>query len=209
MIEFFIIPSLRDIVKVIQVHSATENMAKKVRLRVLEGGRDKQASVNNLLLKIVADTLSPLPVDVRVFEEDTFLVLTVDPIVRYTEEHPIRLMTKVMESKPNKPGSIVTNNGSWYAIVHDLDAEPTWRREWVEKAYKQTLMLGELKQIKSMGIPLLGTVYGNFTPEKSLAMLVEAIKSISFQYLKKVYILIPPKKGDSTWQHLKKLTRSK
>lgn len=182
-----------------------DNMKDKAKFTVLEGGRDKQVTVNTVILKIVPDSLAPLPVDIRLFEEDTFLVLTVDPVMRYTEEHPIRLMTKVAETKPNKPGSIVTNNSSWYAVIHDMDLEPTCCKEWIEKAYRQVIMLGEIKRVRRMGLPLLGSVHGKFDPEESLAILVETIKSVSFEHLKNMLILVPWKDKEITWQHLQNL----
>lgn len=182
-------------------------MKNKDRFTLLEGGRDKQTNLNTIVLKIVPDTLSPLPVDVRIFEEDTFLVLTVDPVMRYTEEHPIRLMTKVVETKPNRPGLIVTNDSSWYAIVHDMDSEPSCCLEWIEKAYRQALMLGEINRIKRMGMPLLGSVYGKLSSETSMELLIDAIKSVSFEHLKTILILVPQQEREKAWQHLQKLTR--
>jgi len=181
-------------------------MTDRTRFTVLEGGRDKQATVNTVSVSVVPNSLSPLPVDVRVFEEDTHLVLTVDPVMRYTEEHPIQLMTSVMETKPNKPGSVVINKGSWYAVIHDLDAEPTWRHAWIEKAYRQILQIGEKKRIQKIGMPLLGSVHGDFSPEESMKMLVQAANSMTLQHLKKILILVPQKNCPATRQHLLKLT---
>ena len=165
-------------------------MTKNNRFTVLEGGRDKDATVNAVSLKVVPDSLNPLPVDVRVFEEDAHLVLTIDPVMRYTEEHPLRLMTRVLEAKPNRPGSIVINNTSWYAVVHDLDEEPTCRAEWVSQAYVTALALAEKKRVQKFGLPLLGCVHGNILPAESLSLLLKAIKSNSFHHLKEIIILV-------------------
>jgi hypothetical protein len=182
-------------------------MTGKVRFTVLEGGRDKQATINTVHLAVVPDSLDPLPVDVRVFEEDTYLVLTVDPVMRYTEEHPIQLMTQVMEEKSKKPGSVIINNISWYAIIHALDATPTWCQEWIKKAYRTALMLGEKKRVQKMGLPLLGSVHGNLPHEKSLDMLLQEIKSISFQHLKKILIMVPQQDCSKTKQYLHELAK--
>ncbi len=100
-------------------------MTDKLQFTVLEGGRNKLTTINTVTLAIVQNSLSHLPVDVRVFEEDTHLVLTFDRVIRHTEEHPIRLMTEIMETKPKKPGSIITTKARWYAVIHDLDADPS------------------------------------------------------------------------------------
>jgi hypothetical protein len=182
-------------------------MTHKNHFTVLEGGRDKQATVNNLSLAIIPDSHPSLPVDIRVFEDDTHLVLTVDPVMRYTEEHPIRLMTKIMETKPRKPGSIITNSNRWYAIIHDLDAEPSWRHKWIEDAYLAALKLGETKHVQRIRLPLLGSVHGNFSPERSLEILIQVIKSLTFQHLNKILILVPHQDCEKTKQYLQKVAQ--
>jgi hypothetical protein len=180
-------------------------MTDKFRFTVLEGGRDKQPTVNTVKLAVIPVSTSPLPVEVRVFEEDTHLVLTVDPVMRYTEEHPVRLMTRVLEAKPKKPGSIVTNNANWYAVVHDLDADPTWRREWISQAYRTTLTLAEKKMIGKLGLPLLGSVHGKLSPGESLNLLIDAVKSLSFQNVKKILIPVPQSEVQETTTRLQNL----
>ena len=178
-------------------------MTSRTRLTVLEGGRDKHVFVNGVTVQVSSDALPSLPIDVRVFEEDTFLVLTVDPVMRHKEEHPIRLMTRVAESKPNKPGSVVINNTSWYAVVHDVDRDPTWNEEWIRKAYKQVLLLAEIKKVRRIGLPLLGSVHGKFPPGQSLAMLYESIDSSPFQFLQNILILVPHTTCKTIWNKLK------
>ncbi len=182
-------------------------MSDKSLFTLLEGGRDtKPTVINTLLVETMADSHSPLPVDIRIFEEDTFLVLTVDPVMRYTEEHPVRLMTNVAETKPNKPGTIVTNKKSWYAVVHDLDHDPVCRPEWVKSAYQQALMLCEIKRIQCLGMPLLGTVHGNFPLEISLEILVHAIRATTFEHLKTLCLLTPRKDCEQVRQYLLELS---
>lgn len=182
-------------------------MTDKLQLKVLEGGRDKQVTVNTVNLAVVANSLSPLLVNVRIFEEDTHLVLTVDPVMRHTKEHPIHLMTRIMETKPRKPGSIIIKNASWYAIVHDLNVEPSWRQEWIENAYLAALRLGETKHVQKLGLPLLGSVHGNFPPEQSLELLIQTIKSRTFQHLSNILILVPHQDCKKTRQHLQALIK--
>lgn len=160
------------------------------RLKVLPGGRDKQLIINSVTLQVVAESLQPLPADIRVFEEDSHLVLTVDPVMRFTPEHPIRLMTSVMKAKPRTPGTIVVNRKSWYAIIHDLDRDPTWRPEWIEQAYRNTLTLAEEKDIQRLGLPLLGSVHGSFPAAASLTMLTEMMHSFTFRHLRKILVLV-------------------
>jgi hypothetical protein len=182
-------------------------MTDTTRFTVLKGGRGKQATIKTVSVCVVPDSLSPLPAEVRVFEEDTHLVLTVDPVIRYTEEHPIRLMTSVMEAKPRKPGSIVTNNSNWYAVVHDLDREPTWRQAWIEKAYREILLLVEKKRIRKIAVPLLGSAHGKFSQDESMRMLLQAIDAAILKQLKNILILVPSHDCGAAGQLLQKLIK--
>ena len=179
-------------------------MNDKLQFTVLAGGRNKRTTINTVTLTIIQNSSSPLPVDVRVFEEDTHLVLTNDGVIRYTEEHPIRLMTEIMETKPKKTGSIITNNARWYAIVHDLDAEPSWRLQWIKDAYLATLKLGETKRVQKLGLPLLGSIHGDLPAEQSLTLLIQIIKSLTFQHLKNILLLVPSQDGEKIKKYLHK-----
>lgn len=161
------------------------------KFRLIIGGHAGETKVNGVRIDIIGDTIRPLPVDVRVFEEDTHLVLTVDPVMHYTDEHPIRVMTNILEAKSKKPGTIVAEGTSWYAVIHDLDSEPSCREEWIDDAYAASLQLAEKKGIARLGIPLLGTVHGSFKQRESMFSLLTQIRSQSFMQLKNLSILVP------------------
>lgn len=163
------------------------------KFRLITGiNRAQPAEVNGVLIEVLPVDTSPLPVDVRVFEEDTCLVLTVDPVMRYVEEHPVRLMTRIMETKPHLPGSVVTKKRSWYAVVHDLDAEPVFRKEWIDKAYARTLLIAGEKEVRVLGMPLLGTVHGTFPPSESLRFLLCQLEQQQHLSLAKLVLLERP-----------------
>ncbi len=164
-------------------------MAKNKRFKLIIGGIAGKIKINKVAIEVISDSVIPLPVDVRVFEEDTYLVLTVDPVMRYTDEHPIKLMTHILDAKPQKPGSVITKEKSWYAVVHDLDAEPVCRENWIASAYMKSLKLAEGKGISRLGFPLLGTVHGQFPSRESMGLLLREIRSRPFSRLKKIVIL--------------------
>ncbi len=165
-------------------------MSGENKFNLIIGGTAHQVKVNKVSIEVVSDAVTPLPIDVRVFEEDTHLVLTVDPVMRYTEEHPIRLMTSIMEEKPRKPGAVVRKNSSWYAVVHDLDAEPICREEWIDTAYGGCLQLAEKSGVIRLGLPLLGAVHSSFPAQESLQILVKHLRSQNFSKLKKIVLLV-------------------
>jgi len=154
-------------------------------------GREQKIKIKAVAIEVIGDRSFPLPVDVRVFEEDTHLVLTVDPVMRYTEEHPIKLMTGILNARPKIPGSVSAKGSSWYAVVHDLDAEPVCRREWIESAYRETLQLAEDRNVRHLGLPLLGTVHGRFSFRESLKLLIDQLPSHSFAQIRKIVLLVP------------------
>ena len=182
-------------------------MAAKPNLKLLYGGKTKHVPINGVKVSVAPVTLHPLPVDVKVFEEDTRLILTVDPVMRYSEEHPVRLMTDVLDDKANPPGTVVVNNNSWYAVVHDLDAEPSCRRQWVAGAYSEILRQAEERQVERIGLPLLGSVHGNMKAAASLDLLLDAMRSGRRRELRFIMILIPPSQVRSIKKALIKSAR--
>lgn len=173
-------------------------MTRKPKFKLLLGGKARHVTINGVKVSVAPNTLYPLPVDARVFEEDTHLVLTVDPVMRYTPEHPIRMLNSLSRDRAKKPGTVVHNGASWYAVIHDLDAEPTSRREWVESAYQEVFRLTEEDKVGRIGIPLLGSVHGNMKTSESLDLLLAKIKTIRTRELKHIMIIVPPGQVEPT-----------
>jgi hypothetical protein len=159
------------------------------KFKLIIGGAANKIEVNKVAVEVISDSATTLPVDARVFEEDTYLVLTVDPVMRYTDEHPIKLMTHIMDAKPRQPGSVVTKDSSWYAVVHDLDADPICRKEWIAGAYTESLKRAEEKGITRLGLPVLGTVHGRFPSRESMDLLLQEVRAQIFFRLKRIVIL--------------------
>ena len=125
-----------------------------------------------------------------VFEEDRNLILTVDPVTDYTEEHPIRTMTNILESKQYTPGTVVVNGNSWYAVVIDLDRKSICRTEWCKTALDRVFELVKTKRISSLALPILGTVHGGLLIEQELPCLLNTIAHLNQQTLKKIWIVM-------------------
>ena len=173
-------------------------MSRKTRFKLLLGGKAKSVTVNGITVSVAPNTLFPLPVDVRVFEEDTHLILTVDPVMRYTEEHPIRLLNSLSREKVKKTGTVVFNSSSWYAVVHDLDSKQTCCREWVVSAYREIFRLAEERQVARIAIPLLGSVHGNMKPAESLQLMLAEVKAARARNPRQIMIIASPAQVAST-----------
>ncbi len=158
-------------------------------MKLIQGGRLEPLSINNVEIAVSTIDSAPFPVEVMVFEEDTHLILTVDQVDEYKEEHPIRIMTDIMDAKKYRPGSIVRNGNSWYAVVVDLDREPICDNRWVEEAIKEILNLAEKNKIFSLALPILGSVHGGRGLELQLNNLLEIISEMSPTIIKRILII--------------------
>jgi hypothetical protein len=135
----------------------------------------------------------PFQVDAEALEEDTFLVLSADPEVRDPKEHPVRLMTDVWDMKPVEPGSVIAKGRRplrLLAIVHDLNQEPTWREEWVKVALDGIFQEVESRELKSLSLPLLGTIHGHMDQKRFVHMLVEALQKKPPIHLKRLWLVV-------------------
>ncbi len=163
-------------------------------LKLLQGGLPKKTTaINTIQIAVAPKESPPFPVEVMVFEEDTNLILTVDPVIEHKEEHIIRTMTDIMTAETHKPGSVVVNGNSWYAVVIDLDSDPICRKEWCEKAIKQVFQLAEKNRVSSLALPILGTVYGNLQIEYNLQYLLGIVSTMTPCALKRLWIAAPQK----------------
>ncbi|GAB4333763.1 MAG: hypothetical protein Kow0089_02600 [Desulfobulbaceae bacterium] len=166
-------------------------MTGRKRFTLLEGGRDLLHRVGTRTVEVCPADRVPLPADVRVFEEDTWLVLTASPVTRCREEHPVRVMTELLEARPQRPGSVVTQGNSWYAVVHDLDRDPVTRPEWVLEAYRTALTLAEKKKVRRLALDLLGSVHGTLGAATSLSLLLEAFHACPARATRTIVLPVP------------------
>ena len=151
-------------------------------------------------LRIVAAPQDSPPFDVEAitFEEDTWLIMSADPEFCEIEKNPIRLMTELIEARPEPVGSVKTVDGKpirFLAIVHDVDQDPTWREEWVESALKEVFSIAEEKKLHSIRLPLIGTLYGRLDPDRFVILLDRALKQTAFNHLKRLWLVAPPRIG--------------
>ncbi len=66
-------------------------------LQLIRGGHHFEMSLGSIRIVAAPKDSPPFQVDAVAAEEDTFIVLSADPVVREPKEHPIRLMTRVSE----------------------------------------------------------------------------------------------------------------
>lgn len=152
--------------------------AENSKLRLVHGGLHDRARVGGVEVTAAPEDAPPYPVDAAAFEEDTHLVLSAPAELPERPEHPIRVMTAVLEERPVPAGSVVVQNGRpvrLLAVVHDLSEDPTWREEWVASALAEILRHCERHRLAALALPLLGTRHGGLAPERFVELLRGAL----------------------------------
>jgi hypothetical protein len=136
----------------------------------------------------------PFKVNAMAMEEDTFLVMSADGTVRDAGEPLIKVMTRVINTQPRRPGSVVVQERTplrLLAIIHDLDEEPSWREDWVTGALEGIFHEAETRKLRSIAIPFLGTLYGTMERRRFLVLLRSSIERVSLHHLKQLWLVVP------------------
>lgn len=137
----------------------------------------------------------PFPPDAVVREEDTCLVLSAGREPTPPAEPTPALLRRALDFTPHPPGSVVIRAGSppeLLAVVHDLEREPTWRREWITAALQEVMRRVEREAIGCLALPILGAVHGNASPYAFLEALRGALRPSPPTALGRLLIRFPP-----------------
>ena len=164
-------------------------------LRLIRGGLGQETVLGNIKVVAATDGSRPFHIDAVVFEEDTWLVMSADPKVFQPEIHPIRLMTELIEARPEIPGRVLTRQGRpmrFLAIVHDFNMDPTWREEWISQTLGEVFTQSEKRKMKALGIPLLCTRHGRLDQDRFLLLLARAVENTIFEYLRRLWLITYP-----------------
>ena len=166
------------------------------RLRIVRGGLRREIYYGSLRIVAAGEKDQPFGVEAVAFEEDTWLIMSADPKVCEPEEHPIRLMTDLINTEPIPVGSVLVKGKSplkFLAVVHDVDQDPTWKESWIEKALLGIFKEAEDRQLKSIALPLLGTRHGRLPPNRFIHLLDRALEQSNLEHLKRLWLITPPK----------------
>lgn len=163
-------------------------------LTVLRGGRHAPFRINGIDMIPADQADPPFPVDARAFEEDTYLVLSADQSFRDSGESLGQALLRANNTEPHRPGTVVVQSGKplrLLAVIHDLDEDPTWKKEWIRQCLSRILTVTEERRLPTLGLPLLGTKHGRFNPLNCLNLTMEVLGQAKPTQLKRLWLVVP------------------
>ena len=173
-----------------------DRIGEKPRLTLIRGNYPYEMTIGSVQVVAAPDKRPPFKVDAVAVEEDTFLVMSAHRRVQDPKEPLIKIMTRLIETRPKVPGSVFVRGGSplrFLAVVHDLNEEPTWREEWIIGALEGILQEAERRELSSIALPFLGTLHGSLDKERFLVLLRAALEKVPVNYLKRLWLIVPGK----------------
>jgi len=167
---------------------------RRTALRLIQGGL--QCRIRFGPIRIVAAPQSPAPfeIDALAVEEDTWLVMSAEPKIAESPQHPVRLMTDLLKAQPKSVGSLVVQGRNpirFMAIVHDVNQDPTCRQEWVQCALNEIFREAERRKLRALGLPLIGTLHGKLVTQHFAELFSQALLQASFKHLRRVWLIAP------------------
>jgi hypothetical protein len=181
------------------------------RLRLIRGGLHCELPFGPIRIVAAPEKSQPFEVDAVAFEEDTFLIMSADPRISEPEQHPIRLMTDLIEARPEPAGSVLVKGDNpmrFLAVVHDVTQDPTWKEEWVESALGKIFQEAEKRRLRAVGLPLLGTLHGKLAKQRFAVLLSRVLMQTSFVYLKRLWLIAPAGVNSEVIEMLKSKLKS-
>lgn len=143
-------------------------------LRLIRGDLDRVVRFGNTRIQLAPQDRPPFPVSAVTVEQDTALVLGEEPMVFTPDNSLTDTASDPQHLSEPLPGSVLLKRGNprrLYAIVHDLEQDPTMRQEWVVKALHNIMRLAERQPFSAIALPLLGTRYGQLEPRRFIELL--------------------------------------
>lgn len=154
-------------------------MGRTPTLRLIRGDLDRVMRLGNVKIQIAPLDRPPFAVDAVAVEQDTALVLDEDPLLYAPGNSLSEISTEIERFHEPVPGSVVVQRGrpkKLYAIIHDLEQEPTWRAEWVLTAIRNVLSLSERQSLRAIALPLLGCRFGQLESWRFIDLLCQALQ---------------------------------
>lgn len=151
-------------------------------------------SIGPVELIIAPPELPPFKVDAIVEEQDTNLLLGIAPYISEPYESYEKLVSQMISQQPRLPGEVIVKGNHpmrFLAVIHDLELKPTWKEEWIANALGQIVKESENNSIKTIAMPVLGSIYGSLDYENFIALFRSALPIENFSYPEKIWLIVP------------------
>ncbi|MGD8330601.1 MAG: hypothetical protein PVJ49_14300 [Acidobacteriota bacterium] len=148
-------------------------------LHVVPGYRQVSVICCGVRVAAAREDDPPFSVDAEVLEEDTWLALSAPADIISDPGPPVRVMTRVWEARPELPGTVIVRRGTpmkLLAVVHDLNAEPSWTEERVEQVLSTLFEIVDGEGVRALQLPMLATRHGRLQPERFMRLLRAALE---------------------------------
>jgi hypothetical protein len=181
------------------------------KLQVIDGGLRRETKYGSLRIVAAPSSSRPFGIDALVVEEDTWLIMSAEPQIAAPEEHPIRLMTDVINAEKEAVGTVRVRTGDplrFLAIVHDVDCEPTWREEWIRSALTHVFSEAARRRLAAVGLPLLGTRHGRLTVARFAELLASVLPAVDAPSLSRLWLIAATDQNAGLVDHLQSLLKA-
>ncbi|MEX2525006.1 MAG: macro domain-containing protein [Gammaproteobacteria bacterium] len=145
--------------------------------------------------------------DAIVEEQDTALVLDIEPVIRQPEENYSALVDEMIEQQPLIPGDVIVRTGRplrFLAVIHDLDQDPSCNAGSIAVALENLLRKLTEYRVHSVAMPLLGTVHGRFDDEIFMTLLYNAMLNEPLQYTEHLWLITAAENCERILRHIHK-----
>jgi len=149
------------------------------RLHVVPGYRQVSVDCAGVRVAAAREDDPPFSIDAEVLEEDTWLALSAPAEVIPDPGHPVRVLRHISEAQPEMPGTVIIRRGlplKLLAVVHDLDAEPSWTEKRIERLLSALLDVVDREGVRALRLPMLATRHGRMQPERFMRLLRRALE---------------------------------
>lgn len=163
-------------------------------LLLIRGDLDQVVRIGAASIQLAPTERPPFAVAAVAVEQDTALVLDEEPVLNVPHSALKQLGEEMERFSEPVPGSVLVQRGTprrLYAIVHDLEQEPTWREEWVAAALENVLRLAGRQALTSIALPLLGNRFGTLGTERFIELLCQALQHFPPARPLKLWLIVP------------------
>ncbi len=163
-------------------------------LHLITGDLSQVVHIGRVSIQVGPQQRPPFPVSAIVVEQDTAMVLDDESILQTPVESLRQLRDEVERFREPELGSVVIQRGKprrFYAIVHDLEQEPTWREEWIQTALETLFREIERLRLNDLAMPLLGTRFGNLSTQRFIELLCTTLQDFPLRKPLKLWMIAP------------------